>query len=160
MTTNHTSVAKRTRAADFASSLFQVHAATLTDREAVVPLVRADERARGIADLSRSCGRGIPPLDQRPRQLIERSDIPVRSLEGLPSVSGIIDGGGDGRCEISVGAIRFACDLLDPHKTGFYLDQQANYGAVAMWVRPGMRVLDAGCGSGHRLVALATPAAT
>jgi 23S rRNA (cytosine1962-C5)-methyltransferase len=80
-----------------------------------------------------------------PAQLIERSDVPVRALEGLEPVAGVIAGGGDGRCEITVGAARFACDLLDPHKTGFYLDQQANYAAVAARCRPGMRVLDVCC---------------
>jgi len=81
----------------------------------------------------------------RPTQLIERSDVLIRSLEGLDPVAGVIDGAPDGRCEITVGAARFACDLLDPHKTGFYLDQQANYAAVAAQVRPGMRVLDVCC---------------
>ena len=33
-------------------------------------------------------------------------------------------------------------DLLDPHKTGTYLDQQINHEAIGRWIRPGDRVLD------------------
>ncbi|HYE05666.1 MAG TPA: class I SAM-dependent rRNA methyltransferase [Planctomycetota bacterium] len=72
----------------------------------------------------------------------ERSDLPVRELEGLPMVAGTLAGEGTGAVTVRIGDARFAIDLADPHKTGSYLDQAANYRRVARHVRPGMRVAD------------------
>jgi 23S rRNA (cytosine1962-C5)-methyltransferase len=51
----------------------------------------------------------------------------------------------DGPIAIRIGDASFTVDPMDPHKTGFYLDQQANYRLIARQVRPGARVLDAFC---------------
>lgn len=98
----------------------------------------------------------------RPFQLVERDDLPVRTLEGLPQRSGVLLGPADTRLDLRIGRIEAEVDLLDPHKTGSYLDQQFNHEAVADRVRPGMRVLDACCHLGgfalHALLAGAAEA--
>ena len=81
----------------------------------------------------------------RPAALVERSDMPVRTLEGVPARAGYVHGSGDGAVTCRVNRATFAFNLLDPHKTGFYLDQQANYGLCARHLTPGGRVLDAFC---------------
>lgn len=80
-----------------------------------------------------------------PAALIERSDMPVRTLEGVPPRAGYVHGTGDGAVTCRINRATFAFNLLDPHKTGFYLDQQANYGLCARHLAPGGRVLDAFC---------------
>lgn len=72
----------------------------------------------------------------------ERSDVPVRELEGLQPVTGLLAGDGASAVTARIGDARFAIDLDDPHKTGSYLDQAVNYRRVARHVRPGMRVAD------------------
>jgi len=81
----------------------------------------------------------------QPAALVERSDMAVRTLEGVPMRAGYVHGSGDGAVTCRVNGATFAFNLLDPHKTGFYLDQQANYGLCARHVRAGARVLDAFC---------------
>lgn len=54
----------------------------------------------------------------------------------------VLRGESDGKVQIRIGRVDFCCDLFDTHKTGFYLDQQANYEIVSECVRPGARVLD------------------
>ena len=77
-----------------------------------------------------------------PAQIIERNDFPARDLEGLPRRAGVRLGGADAHVRVRLGRIEFDVDLLDPHKTGAYLDQQASHEAVAAMVRPGDRVAD------------------
>jgi 23S rRNA (cytosine1962-C5)-methyltransferase len=81
----------------------------------------------------------------QPHTLIERTDLPVRELEGIPPRDNCVHGDPTTRLDITIGRARFPCDLLDAHKTGFYLDQQLNYERVAAHVRPGARVLDTFC---------------
>jgi 23S rRNA (cytosine1962-C5)-methyltransferase len=92
-----------------------------------------------------------------PRQVVERNDLHVRSLEGLPERAGVLLGPADTALTIPIGKAPVDCDLLDPHKTGTYLDQQLNHEAIARWVRPGDRVLDCFCHLGgfaiHALLA-------
>jgi len=80
-----------------------------------------------------------------PVSITARNDAAVRELEGLPREVRMLHGEAPGPITVAVGDVRLVCDLRDPHKTGLYLDQQASYRAVAAWVRPGMRVLDAFC---------------
>ncbi|MBA3386671.1 MAG: class I SAM-dependent rRNA methyltransferase [Chthoniobacterales bacterium] len=87
-----------------------------------------------------------------PRSIIERNDAPVRKAEGLEPRSGILWGDLPGEVEIELGGIRFAVDLLQAQKTGFYLDQSQHYGAVAKYAK-GRRVLD--CFSSQGAFALA-----
>ncbi len=76
-----------------------------------------------------------------PRTVIERNDAPIRRAEGLELTTGILHGEAPGEVEIAFGGLRFAVDLLQGQKTGFYLDQVENYQAVAQFAR-GRRVLD------------------
>lgn len=92
-----------------------------------------------------------------PRQVVERNDLHVRSLEGLPGRAGVLLGPNDTSIRIPIGKVEVTCDLLDPHKTGTYLDQQTNHEAIARWIHPGDRVLDCFCHLGgfamHALLA-------
>ncbi len=64
--------------------------------------------------------------------IFERSDAEVRSREGLPPATGVLAGAEPpARITIREGACRFEVDVLQGHKTGFYLDQRANRAAVA-----------------------------
>ncbi len=77
----------------------------------------------------------------RPRAIIERNDAPIRKHEGLPVVSGVLQGDSGGRVRVEFCGLKFDLNLLDGHKTGFYLDQQMNYTRVAA-LASGKRVLD------------------
>jgi len=59
--------------------------------------------------------------------VIERSDVDVRKLEGLPLRSGILKGKlGNSEVLIHENNLQFWVDMLKGHKTGFYLDQKEN----------------------------------
>ena len=59
--------------------------------------------------------------------VIERSDVDVRKLEGLPLRSGILKGElGNGEVLVHENNLQFWVDVLKGHKTGFYLDQKEN----------------------------------
>lgn len=93
----------------------------------------------------------------KPAVVIERNDVGVRRLEGLPLRTGLLHGTTPGAIRVRVGRADFPCDPLDAHKTGLYLDQQTSWEQVAAFVRPGNRVLDAFCHLGgfgvHALLA-------
>ncbi len=84
--------------------------------------------------------------------IIERNDAPIRRAEGMELRSGVLWGDAPESVEIEVDGLKFAIDLLRGHKTGFYLDQLANYFSVAKHAR-GKRVLD--CFSNQGAFALA-----
>src|SRR6266567_177103 len=74
--------------------------------------------------------------------IIERNDSPVRKAEGLESQTGVLAGTAPpGPITIEIGGLKFDVDLLHGQKTGFYLDQAANYSIVASFARE-RRVLD------------------
>lgn len=73
--------------------------------------------------------------------VIERNDAGIRTLEGLPSVTGCLHGEDPGERVIEVSGARFSVNFLSGHKTGLYLDQVENYAFVAGYSR-GMKVLD------------------
>jgi len=77
-----------------------------------------------------------------PRAIIERNDAPIRKHEGLAPARGVLHGQSDGRVSAELGGLQFDLNLLEGHKTGFYLDQAANYARVAAQAA-GRRVLDA-----------------
>jgi len=77
-----------------------------------------------------------------PETIVERSDVEVRRKEGLEPVQGILSGKGQERIVIMLDDLRFEIDLLQGHKTGFYLDQQENRRTIGPYVK-GKRVLDA-----------------
>lgn len=78
----------------------------------------------------------------KPRAIIERNDAPIRKHEGLSPTRGVLHGECDGRVTVEFGGLKFDLNLLEGHKTGFYLDQAANYARVAAHAA-GKRVLDA-----------------
>ena len=76
-------------------------------------------------------------------RLYERSDTSARNREGLPAATGWLRGDGDGAgdaepstdLEIREHGWRFALDIANGHKTGFYLDQRDNRRSFAELVR-------------------------
>jgi 23S rRNA (cytosine1962-C5)-methyltransferase len=73
--------------------------------------------------------------------VIERNDAPVREAEGMEPVVGVLAGSPQAAQVIDIDGVTFEIDLLAGQKTGFYLDQVANYAAVARHAA-GRRVLD------------------
>ena len=74
--------------------------------------------------------------------IIERNDSPIRRAEGLESRTGVLQGAvPDGPITIEIDGLKFDVDLLHGQKTGFYLDQAANYSIVAQFAE-NRRVLD------------------
>ena len=57
-------------------------------------------------------------------RLYERSDASVRSLEGLPEVTGWLRGSGETELTIREHDWQLTLDVATGHKTGFYLDQR------------------------------------
>ena len=68
----------------------------------------------------------IPAL----KGIYERSDVDSREREGLPMVKQPLMGGEPPLIEISEGNIRYFVDIVNGHKTGFYLDQREARAAV------------------------------
>lgn len=58
--------------------------------------------------------------------IYERSDVDVRSLEGLEPRTGILRGTLPENVTIEEHSIKFKVDIINGHKTGFYLDQREN----------------------------------
>lgn len=94
-----------------------------------------------------------------PDGIAERSDAPVRALEGLPESVGVLWGSVPERIVIEENGALFEIDLLGGQKTGWFLDQRANRAAAATYVSraqlanspnkaPGARVLDMFCNQG------------
>jgi 23S rRNA (cytosine1962-C5)-methyltransferase len=74
--------------------------------------------------------------------IVERNDSPVRKAEGLELRTGIVEGPAPSEpITIDIDGLKFEVDLLHGQKTGFYLDQAANYSIVASFAS-GRRVLD------------------
>ncbi|HLW34562.1 MAG TPA: class I SAM-dependent rRNA methyltransferase [Chthoniobacterales bacterium] len=77
-----------------------------------------------------------------PKTIIERNDSAIRRAEGLELQSGILKGTAPSAAvTIELNGLKFDIDLLHGQKTGFYLDQAANYPIVASFAS-GRRVLD------------------
>lgn len=62
----------------------------------------------------------------KPRAVIERNDVRVRELEGLPLVTATVYGDDPGELEISQHGLRFVVEPLGGQKTGSFLDQREN----------------------------------
>jgi 23S rRNA (cytosine1962-C5)-methyltransferase len=80
---------------------------------------------------------GAPAL----QSIIERNDAVVRRAEGMEPQAGVLFGETTGEMEIDVAGLHLTIDLMHAQKTGFYLDQLANYETVARYAE-GLRVLD------------------
>ena len=76
-----------------------------------------------------------------PRAIMERSDVASRKFEGLTESNGLLFGEQDGPVSVNLNGLKFETDLVGGHKTGMYLDQQANYQAVSAFAKGG-QVLD------------------
>jgi 23S rRNA (cytosine1962-C5)-methyltransferase len=72
--------------------------------------------------------------------IVERNDAPVRKAEGLELRRGVLRGT-PSQIAIEIEGVKLEVDLLHGQKTGLYLDQRHNYGAVAGYARD-RRVLD------------------
>lgn len=91
--------------------------------------------------------------------VVERNDAPIRTLEGLPLVTGMLTGEDPGPREVTLGGIRFSVDFLRGQKTGLYLDQAENYAIVAARAS-GLRVLDCFSNQGGFALACAAKGAS
>ncbi|MBM3831173.1 MAG: class I SAM-dependent rRNA methyltransferase [Verrucomicrobia bacterium] len=79
-----------------------------------------------------------------PRAIVERNEMAARKFEGLPEANGLLEGELDGPVTVNLNGLKFETDLRAGHKTGLYLDQQANYQRTAELIAltPGAHVLD------------------
>ena len=69
-----------------------------------------------------------------PRSIWERSDVPVRELEGLERRSGLLAGSEPpDLVEVREGSARLLVDVRTGHKTGMFLDQRRNRAAAATY---------------------------
>jgi 23S rRNA (cytosine1962-C5)-methyltransferase len=82
-----------------------------------------------------------------PVAIVERSDSPLRALEGLPSRVGMLRGGEPGPVPIEEDGVKLEVDLLAGQKTGAFLDQRENRRLVRRYAE-GARVLDVFCHDG------------
>ena len=76
-----------------------------------------------------------------PDGIYERGDVPVRELEGLPQVTGVLRGQVPDKVMIEENGVKFWVDVKNGQKTGFFLDQKENRAAIAPFVK-GAEVLD------------------
>jgi 23S rRNA (cytosine1962-C5)-methyltransferase len=76
-----------------------------------------------------------------PRAILERSDMASRKFEGLTEANGVLTGDPIEKISVNLNGLKFETDLVAGHKTGLYLDQQANYQAVSRFAK-GAQVLD------------------
>lgn len=71
----------------------------------------------------------------KPKGIVERSDVSVRTKEGLEPFKGVIYGQVPPRVIIKENDLSMAVDLMNGQKTGFFLDQQDNHNAVKPYVK-------------------------
>src|SRR5215475_3497053 len=73
-----------------------------------------------------------------PRLIVERNDVRVRQLEGLPMVNSLLYGSqpsAAGDLIVTENGIRFRIDLFEGQKTGAFLDQRENRAAAMRYAR-------------------------
>ena len=83
----------------------------------------------------------------QPIGIWERSDVPVRRLEGMEQTTGLLRGEVPDLVEMRENGILFGVDVKNGQKTGFFLDQKENRAAIAP-LCPGAKVLDCFCHNG------------
>jgi len=83
----------------------------------------------------------------RPKCIFERSDVSVRTKEGLPLKKGILYGELDKNLTIEENGIKLIIDVENGQKTGYFLDQKENRRALRRYVK-GKTVLDCFCNQG------------
>ena len=94
------------------------------------------------------------------KTIIERNDSPVRKAEGLELRTGVVEGAAlSAPITMEIDGLKFDVDLVHGQKTGFYLDQAANYSIVAKSAS-GRHVLDCFANQGAFALACARAGAT
>ncbi len=88
-----------------------------------------------------------------PLSIVERNDVAVRALEGLPEQKGMLAGEKIQEVVVEENGVKFAFDLLGGQKTGGFLDQRENHAAARGYARG--RALDAFCYAGGFALAMA-----
>jgi 23S rRNA (cytosine1962-C5)-methyltransferase len=83
----------------------------------------------------------------RPDAIVERNDAPLRAKDGLEERTGVLRGTLPARVEVEEHGVRYEVDVLHGPKTGFFIDQRENRGAVARLARS-RRLLDVFCADG------------
>ena len=83
----------------------------------------------------------------QPRGIWERSDVPVRRLEGMEQTTGLLRGEVPDLVEMKENGIIFGVDVKNGQKTGFFLDQKENRAAIKPYCKDA-RVLDCFCHNG------------
>jgi 23S rRNA (cytosine1962-C5)-methyltransferase len=78
----------------------------------------------------------------KPTGIFERSDVDVRTKEGLQPTQGLLKGTvPDDLIEVLENGFKFLVDIKGGHKTGFYLDQRDNRALVSEFAK-GKNVLN------------------
>jgi len=70
-----------------------------------------------------------------PRSILERNDVAVRSLEGLPEQVSVLAGEEVSEVVVEENGVKICFDLLHGQKTGGFLDQRENRAAAAIYAR-------------------------
>ncbi|HLM57650.1 MAG TPA: class I SAM-dependent rRNA methyltransferase, partial [Pyrinomonadaceae bacterium] len=70
-----------------------------------------------------------------PRSIVERNDVRVRALEGLPSQAGVLYGEEPGELEVVQHGVRLRVAPLGGQKTGAFLDQRENHAAARAYAK-------------------------
>ncbi len=79
--------------------------------------------------------------------IYERSDVAVRSKEGLEERTGVIYGEVPDKIIVAENGLKMSVDVKNGQKTGYFLDQKENRFATRRYAKKG-RVLDCFCNSG------------
>lgn len=82
-----------------------------------------------------------------PKGIYERSDVPVRSKEGLKEVKGALYGEVPEEVIIEENGIKLEVDIINGQKTGYFLDQKENRDNLKHYAK-GKTVLDCFCNAG------------
>ncbi|MBP3651658.1 MAG: class I SAM-dependent rRNA methyltransferase, partial [Clostridia bacterium] len=83
----------------------------------------------------------------KPMGIWERSDVPVRRLEGMEQVTGLLRGEVPDLVDMKENGIIFGVDVKNGQKTGFFLDQKENRAALKPICKDA-KVLDCFCHNG------------
>jgi 23S rRNA (cytosine1962-C5)-methyltransferase len=83
----------------------------------------------------------------KPRYIYEKSVSPFRAIEDIKDSFGWVGEEGRGVVEIHEGKTKFFVDIINGHKTGFYLDQRKSRSGLEN-ISKGKRVLDLFCYTG------------
>jgi 23S rRNA (cytosine1962-C5)-methyltransferase len=88
-----------------------------------------------------------------PLSILERNDVAVRGLEGLPEQVGVLAGEDVSEIVVEEHGVKFCYDLKSGQKTGGFLDQRENRAAARQYARG--RLLDCFAYTGAFSIALA-----